>query len=105
VSRASLYAQRQAAHLEQTSDCRVPAPPDLAERFRRPTVCPEPIFFKQGLVGRRPFWKERAGIKLGRDGVIYLQHVHGHPGVRREVITTHDLIWARSKMRLTGGTP
>jgi glycosyltransferase involved in cell wall biosynthesis len=88
-----------AAHLEEAFDCRVLAPHYLAEQFRRPIVCPDPIYFKRGLVGRRPFWRQRAGVKLGPDSFIYAPHMHGHLAIRSQVITIHDLIWQQYPTR------
>jgi glycosyltransferase involved in cell wall biosynthesis len=89
----SLYAQRLAAHLEGAFDCRVLTPRYLADRFRAPMVCPDPIFFKRSLVGRPPFWRQRAGVKLGPDSFVYAPHMHGQLHVHSQVITVHDLIW------------
>jgi len=88
-----LYAKRLAAHLEETFDCKVLVPHYLAEQFRRPVVCPDPIYFKRGLVGRHPFWHWRAGVKLGRDSFVYAPHMHGDLAIGTQVITIHDLIW------------
>lgn len=92
VTGVSLYAEHLAAHLEDAFNCKVLAPRYIAERFRRPIVCPDPMYFKRGLVGRGIFWRMRAGVRFGPDSFIYAPHMRGLMSTRSQVITIHDLI-------------
>jgi glycosyltransferase involved in cell wall biosynthesis len=95
----SIYAKHIAAYLEENFDCTILVPSYFARDFRHTVICPDPIFFKETLIGRSPFMRQRAGVNFGPDSFVYAPHMHGYIGVGNQVITIHDVIHKYHKTR------
>jgi glycosyltransferase involved in cell wall biosynthesis len=95
----SIYAKHLAAYLEENFDCTILVPSYLVKDFRRVILCPDPIFFKETLVGRSPLMRQRLGIHFRSDSFVYAPHMHGYLSVRNQVITIHDMIHKYHKTR------